>query len=1170
MFEFLKTQLLKHLPHPHARSPFQITTEGLVVEEPGIAVRDIAALIADISGNRDFLPSDMTLPDLRISDLRLTRTPDVWGGAFACTVEWGQIGLTLADDINLKLDNASVHLETKGTRLLGTVSAGLIVEDMTLDVTLDLPSQFITGTLAPSQHATAIDFLTARNLCHGTTAPVIEDLTVEASLPLGFLAVHLELADVVTMGPVRIVHVTTDLEIAGAGEEASFEAAAKVEIAVQGQAPLALSAAGQVDRQGWRLAGELDAPPGRLSIGDLVGTIAVDLHMTAPQLPNVIKDLSLTHLGLALDTHTDHFQLDCTLDWSHAAQVVVHIAKTGTDFDVSASLTIEDVTFKIAFEDHGAAVLVASFDAAGHAKMTLDQLIAAFSGGKSPFGPPAKGVSLEVKSAAIALDSKAQMLLGAELNAGIDLSEMGDLPLVGALLPEGGQFGLSMIPAYRGKGFTDADATAAAKAMPAGIHIDPAMAPGFKLEAHLTPEGTFGARDLGTKPDAAQPPDTPPKGPQPALPGALSWSDVDAHLGPLHIKRLGYFFDPKSKSIDVAFDAELGLMGLHLSVDGLSAHYDFGTRQLTPRLNGLGVDLARGPLEIGGAFLNQDGDFAGALTLSTSQFSLNALGAFTMDHGTPSMFVYGVLSMPLGGPPFFFVEGLAAGFGLHRHLSLPPVSKIHEFPLIVGADPARTGPTTPAAQAAALHDYVHPKLGAHFIAVGVKFSSFKLLEGFAVLVAALSEELEVDIVGTATLTSPPKAPPNVPAMARVTLDLLARVIPAEGRIAVEARISPQSYVYSPLCHLSGGFAFYSWLKDVPDQHIYGGDFVLTLGGYHPAFDKPSHYPTVPRIELKYQITPEVYVKGDAYFALTPSTMMAGGHLHLQASIGALHAWADFSADFLVAWEPFHYDVRVHFEVGAKWKCFHTTASADLQIWGPPFTGVASVDWWACSFDVHFGHSGSFAPVPISTSKFKESFLDIDESAASQTAALGIVPTAGVVAEKDGVSCVSPVNFEVRVSTKVPITDLTMGATSDTHSAPVLGVAPCGTPDLGTSAMTIQVVSLPSRFDVTDHFKMVSESTAHPPALWGQALKPDQNAKPIVCLSGAVLRAAHPAVASASQAKKVKDMQFNPKAVGHTYTPTTPGAPGATLIEELQALGLDTTGMATNAQGGFDA
>ena len=81
--------------------------------------------------------------------------------------------------------------------------------------------------------------------------------------------------------------------------------------------------------------------------------------------------------------------------------------------------------------------------------------------------------------------------------------------------------------------------------------------------------------------------------------------------------------------------------------------------------------------------------------------------------------------------------------------------------------------------------------------------------------------------------------------------------------------------------------------------------MLTLGGYSPHFDPPSYYPAVPRLGLNWQVTPELTITGDLYFALTSSAVMAGGGLSAVWQSGPIRAWFDVEADFLLVFEPFH-------------------------------------------------------------------------------------------------------------------------------------------------------------------------------------------------------------------------------------------------------------------------
>ncbi|MBK6432239.1 DUF6603 domain-containing protein [Candidatus Amarolinea dominans] len=110
----------------------------------------------------------------------------------------------------------------------------------------------------------------------------------------------------------------------------------------------------------------------------------------------------------------------------------------------------------------------------------------------------------------------------------------------------------------------------------------------------------------------------------------------------------------------------------------------------------------------------------GQAVLKTEQLSLSAIGSFFKYRGESSLFVYALLEYPLGGPPFFFVTGLAAGFGYNRRAIVPPVEQIHTYPLVTKAiaGPAAKGAagakTDLAAELAALAAYVPPELGGIF------------------------------------------------------------------------------------------------------------------------------------------------------------------------------------------------------------------------------------------------------------------------------------------------------------------------------------------------------------------------------------------------------------------------------------------------------------------------
>ncbi len=1141
---------------PKVGSPLSVDEQGLRIAEPGVSIGDLSHMLADLTDSEDFLPENLPVRDIRLQTLALTRRP-AGGVDLAFTVLWDNASLAVAKDFPLKLAKVDFSMREGWLRAIAEAKFG--IDEYELDVTFEMPSQVFELRLDPANLPKGTtDVLAKRGLIGSNGSKPqkfgVRELVVRGSIPFQSVILYVELEHLFSLGPMTLSWATAEVLLAGDGNS-SAAASAEILVTVENHPDLVIDVAGEVDQQGWRVAGSLEMAKGGFSIGDLAISLAKHLNQSAPQLPDAISKLGLARLAVALDTHDESFSVDCTLDWAHSAELVVHLEKNGGQLLVTGSLTLGEVVFKVAFKAGTAALF--SYEAAGSKPLTLDQILAALSvDSTAALGSGGTGISLNIRSAAVALDAQKEVLIAAEVDAGIDLSRLSKLPLVGSLLPTNEPLGLSITPYYMGKGFTAAmevhPLLPASLALPdqlsAGIHLTGALHLGGKPISLNLP--------LGDSPAAAAPPSAAAK--PAAAPATLpagtgvTWKEINKSLGPLTIGRVGYATD-KSTFLDLEFDARLEIAGLTVSVDGLGARYTLATRDLAPRLRGLGLDLNRPPLHIGGAFLNADGDFLGKVVIGTEKFTLNAIGGFKMLDGVPSMFAYGVLDMPLGGPAFFYVEGLAAGFGLHRRLHMPKIEDVRTFPLVANAGVPSGAKADPDAEFRKLHDYVSPQLGEYFFAAGIKFNSFRLLHGFALLVVSVGRDFEIDLIGTADFSSPPELPENIPAMARIQLDLLARIAPGEGLIAVEARLNPKSYVYGPLCHLSGGFAFYAWTKG---EH--GGDFVLSVGGYHPDYDVPTHYPAVPRVELKYQVTPVVYLKGDAYFALTPSIMMAGGGLHADMRTGNLHAWADLSVDFWVAWEPFHYDARLRVGIGAQWRCFHTSASADLHIWGPDFSGTAHVDWFIFSFNVEFGSRSPAAPLPISLEHFKKSFLGVD-TADPKTAddTLGVVLAKGVLGEADGMPIVSPAELVVSTSTRVPAKTALLGQRDLGIASPAIGVTPAAVVAIGASRHTVKIEC--DGADVSDEFAVEALETGFPAALWSPQIAPDRDAKPIGVVNGVELRPKDPPTPGQSTELLVRNLSYVSTAYGFrekiTVVSSAGPMPTALPDADLARLGL---------------
>jgi hypothetical protein len=163
----------------------------------------------------------------------------------------------------------------------------------------------------------------------------------------------------------------------------------------------------------------------------------------------------------------------------------------------------------------------------------------------------------------------------------------------------------------------------------------------------------------------------------------------------------------------------------------------------------------------------------------------------------------------------------------------------------------------------AMGNYIKVSMWNYWLAAGIKFSSFKMINAYALLVVDVGKDFQVGLLGTAWLSAPPETSSPV---VNAVMALEAVFSLRKGLIAVSAALTSGSYIISKDCRITGDFSYYTWL--------YEGGFVVNLGGYHPDFVKPKHYPDGARLGLKWELPQYgVTIKGGGYFALTPSCIM---------------------------------------------------------------------------------------------------------------------------------------------------------------------------------------------------------------------------------------------------------------------------------------------------------
>jgi hypothetical protein len=640
----------------------------------------------------------------------------------------------------------------------------------------------------------------------------------------------------------------------------------------------------------------------------------------------------------------------------------------------------------------------------------------------------------------------------------------------------------------------------------------------------------FGERDAAPPPAAAGSPATAQpraKRESPAGTEAANNVAVGRTFGPFTFRKAR--FEYREPRIYLMLDASLGAGGIGLDLYGCNLNFPselimnadkFG--ELKIGLDGLGIGYDKPPLTIAGGLMRVASQYEvpvrlpegitrkngyayqGDLLIQASKFQIAVLGAYeTFDEifedksskTITSLFAFGMFSGILGGPPAFFVTGLALGGGYNSRLTIPPVQEIAEFPLIAAVmTPGKFKDSRDK-----LKTRIEASPGDYWFAAGVKFTSFKMAESFALFSVAFGNRLQFALTGLTKLQLPPPEAGSKYVAVSAELAIRAVLDPGAGVLSLEGRLTNNSYIFSEKLRLSGGFAFFIWFGSSP----HAGDFVISLGGYHPLFVPPAHYPVVPRLAIRGQLD-KLSVAGEIYLAITPSCVMGGVRFAAVFEGDGLRAAFLAYADFLMVWAPFHYDARIAIALSIRYQPFGNDASgggctikielgANLQLRGPPLAGIATVTYWVFSFTIRFGAQEDLTPPPLTWPEFQTRFLPPAATGGKAETALGTIRlTEGILREvKDDAGntkyrVVNPYELMIETDSVVPCSTVSVGGTPLTGlPARPVGIRPMAATEL-VSTHKVDILKKTGREPgaVSAKFKSVGRPTKNfPEALW---------------------------------------------------------------------------------------
>ncbi|GKZ30606.1 hypothetical protein AbraIFM66950_009686 [Aspergillus brasiliensis] len=183
--------------------------------------------------------------------------------------------------------------------------------------------------------------------------------------------------------------------------------------------------------------------------------------------------------------------------------------------------------------------------------------------------------------------------------------------------------------------------------------------------------------------------------------------------------------------------------------------------------------------------------------------------------------------------------------------------------------------------------------------------------------------------------------------AHVELGITATLSFRTGALKIEGELTPASFILDPSCHLLGGFALYTWFGNNKAASGVKGDWVFTIGGFHPLYVRLPQYPNPSRLGISWQFSNAISISGQAYFAITPKPFSF-------IAEGGLTVGVRFTLDLWLV------SINIALEIGAR-----------LCIEGPPIQGRVHVDFWVFGFDVNFGDKETPARSPLTLDQFVE-------------------------------------------------------------------------------------------------------------------------------------------------------------------------------------------------------
>ncbi len=415
---------------------------------------------------------------------------------------------------------------------------------------------------------------------------------------------------------------------------------------------------------------------------------------------------------------------------------------------------------------------------------------------------------------------------------------------------------------------------------------------------------------------------------------------VDVTVGPLSLTAVDLVLRASADGLEVeatvdggfdvgVFAASATGIGAALQVtpggDG-PAGLDAALAFVPPTGVGLSVDVA---CARGGGFLYLDaekGEYAGVLDLQMAEVGITAIGMLVtrLPGGVPGWSLFFSLSATFTGIQLgfgFTLNGVGGIIGVNRGLDEDAL-----------ADGVRTGaldsilfPEDPVADAARILadlDAVFPVAVGQYVfgpVAKIGWGSPTLIEVDLGVVFQLPEPLTVSLLGSLSALLPTKEE----AVLELHVDVAGTLNLTEGTLKIDASLRDSRVL---TLELTGDVAIRASFLNDPG-------FLVSFGGFHPAFVPPADFPTLRRLGVALDTGDALRIQLGGYFALTSNTVQFGAEFFLYAEAAGFSAEGGSSFDALIVFTPFGFLVGM--------KAWVSIRAGDTELLGVLLVGELS-------------------------------------------------------------------------------------------------------------------------------------------------------------------------------------------------------------------------------------